>query len=164
MANLAWMSLRSLASGASGNIAPSQRCTSGGLARGLVISERAVTHLLHRYEELVSLHITDREWIAARLQEQGQVILALDGLQPDVGHEVLWMVRDCFSEEILLARPLLSSTQGDITALLKARQAASGTPQDPDQRHHFQWRRDDQERGGLCLPRCCPSTLSVSLP
>jgi hypothetical protein len=88
-------------------------------ARGLAISERAVTHLLHRYGELVSLHITDRERIAARLQEQGQVILALDGLQPDVGHEVLWVARDCLSEEILLARPLLSSTQGDITALLQ---------------------------------------------
>jgi hypothetical protein len=88
-------------------------------ARGLVISERAVTHLLHRYEELVSLHITDRERIADRLQEQGHVILALDGLQPDVGHEVLWVVRDCQSEEILLARPLLSSTQGDITTLLQ---------------------------------------------
>lgn len=70
-------------------------------------------------EELVSLHITDRERIAARLQEQGHVVLALDGLQPDVGHEVLWAVRDCLSEEILLARPLLSSTQGDITALLQ---------------------------------------------
>src|SRR5450759_3708732 len=32
--------------------------------------------------------------------------------------EVLWVVRDCLSEEILLARPLLSSTQGDLTALL----------------------------------------------
>jgi hypothetical protein len=88
-------------------------------AHGLVITERTVTHLMHRYEGLVSLHITDRERIAARLQEQGQVILALDGLQPDVGHEVLWVVRDCLSEEILLARPLLSSTQGDITALLQ---------------------------------------------
>jgi hypothetical protein len=88
-------------------------------ARGLVISERAVTHLLHRYEELVSLHMTDQERIKARLQKQGQVILALDGLQPDVGHEVLWVVRDCLSEEIFLARPLLSSTQGDITALLQ---------------------------------------------
>jgi hypothetical protein len=53
------------------------------------------------------------------LQKQGHVILALDGLQPDVGHEVLWVVRDCLSEEILLARPLLSSTQGDITAVLQ---------------------------------------------
>jgi len=40
-------------------------------------------------------------------------------LQPDVGHEVLWVVRDCLSEEILLARPRLRSTQGDLTALLK---------------------------------------------
>jgi hypothetical protein len=87
--------------------------------RGLVITERTVTHLMHRYEELVALRITDSERIKARLQKQGQVILALDGLQPDVGHEVLWVVRDCLSEEILLARPLLSSTQGDITALLQ---------------------------------------------
>jgi hypothetical protein len=33
--------------------------------------------------------------------------LALDGLQPDVGHEVLWVVRDCLSGEVLLARSLL---------------------------------------------------------
>src|SRR5260370_28676799 len=88
-------------------------------ARGVAISEGAVTHLMQRYEELVSLRVTDQERIKARLQKQKRVILALDGLQPDVGHEVLWVVRDCLSEEILLARPLLSSTQGDITALLQ---------------------------------------------
>jgi MULE transposase domain len=88
-------------------------------ARGLAISERAVTHIMQRYEELISLRVTDQGRIKARLQKQGHVILALDGLQPDVGHEVLWVVRDCLSEEILLARPLLSSTQGDITALLQ---------------------------------------------
>jgi hypothetical protein len=88
------------------------------LARDLAISEREVTHLMQRYEELVSLRVTDREQIKVRLQKQGRVILALDGLQPDVGHEVLWVVRDCLSEEILLARPLLSSTQGDLTTLL----------------------------------------------
>jgi hypothetical protein len=65
------------------------------------------------------LRITDSERIKARLHKQGQVILALDGLQPDVGHEVLWVVRDCLTEEILLARPLLSSTQGDLTGLLQ---------------------------------------------
>src|SRR6266446_1668893 len=89
------------------------------LARGVSITERSVTHLMQRYEELVTLRITDHERIKTRLQKQGHVMLALDGLQPDVGHEVLWVVRDCLSEEILLARPLLSSTQGDLTALLK---------------------------------------------
>jgi len=67
------------------------------LTRGLAISEREVTHLMQRYEELVTLRVTDRERIKARLQKQGHVILALDGLQPDVGHEVLWVVRDCLS-------------------------------------------------------------------
>ena len=53
------------------------------------------------------------------MREQGQVILAIDGLQPDVGHEVLWILRDCLSGEILLARALLSSTQEDVSALLQ---------------------------------------------
>jgi uncharacterized protein GlcG (DUF336 family) len=35
------------------------------------------------------------------VQKQGSLILAVDGLKPDVGHEVLWVVRDCVSGEIL---------------------------------------------------------------
>lgn len=76
------------------------------VARGISIAERSVTHLMQRYEELVALRITDHQRIKVRSQKQGHMILALDGLQPDVGHEVLWVVRDCLSEEILLARPL----------------------------------------------------------
>jgi hypothetical protein len=41
--------------------------------------------------------------------------LALDGLQPDVGHEVLWVLRDCLSGAVLLARSLLSATQPGLT-------------------------------------------------
>ena len=121
-------------------------------ARGLMISERAVTHLMHRYEELVTLRITDQEQIKTRLQKQGQVILALDGLQPDVGHEVLWVVRDCLSEEILLARPLLSSTQGDITAMAGS-QAAFGASQGPNQ-GILRWRGNHSKRCGLYVSRC----------
>jgi hypothetical protein len=88
------------------------------LTRGVGITERSVTNLMQRYEELVAVRVADHERIKVRLQKQGQVMLAIDGLQPDVGHEVLWVVRDCLSEEILLARPLLSSSQGDLTTLL----------------------------------------------
>jgi MULE transposase domain len=88
------------------------------LSRGVSITERSVTHLMQRYEELVALRVAEKARLTERLQKQGRVVLAIDGLQPDVGHEVLWVVRDCLSEEILLARPLLSSTQGDLTALL----------------------------------------------
>jgi len=51
-------------------------------------------------------------------REPRQVLLAIDGMQPDVGHEVLWIIRDCLSGEVLLARSLLSSTRGDLAILL----------------------------------------------
>jgi len=63
--------------------------------RGVPIAERTVTHLLERYEELVALHLADQRRLRERLKEQGQIVLAIDGLQPDVGHEVLWVLRDC---------------------------------------------------------------------
>src|SRR5205823_7894769 len=79
------------------------------LQRGVSIAERTVTDLLARYEELVALQLADEHRLRQRLKEQGQVILAIDGMQPDVGHEVLWVLRDCLSGEVLLARSLLSS-------------------------------------------------------
>lgn len=66
----------------------------------------------------MTLHLSSQDRLNALLTEQGSVILAIDGLQPDVGHEVLWIIRECLSGEILLARALLSGTQGDLTALL----------------------------------------------
>ena len=47
------------------------------------------------------------------------MVLAIDGLQPDVGHEVLWVLRDCLSGEVLLAKSLLSSTEKDLADLIE---------------------------------------------
>ena len=87
--------------------------------RGVAVSERTVTNLLDRYEELVALRLTDRTHLREKLGEQGRVVLALDGLQPDVGHEVLWVVRECLSGEVLLARSLLSATEESLVNLLR---------------------------------------------
>lgn len=87
--------------------------------RGIQIAERTVTHLLQRCEELVALHLSDQRRLHERFKEQRQVLLAIDGLQPDVGHEVLWILRDCLSGEVLLARSLLSSREADLANLLR---------------------------------------------
>ncbi len=89
------------------------------LGRGVSVSERTVTNLLDRYEELVALRLSDRNRLREALKRQGRAILALDGLQPDVGHEVLWVVRECLSGEILLARSLLSGTEESLVGLLE---------------------------------------------
>ena len=96
--------------------------------RGVSIAQRTVTDLLERSEELVALHLADEERVKARLKQQGQVWLAIDGMQPDVGHEVLWLIRDCLSGEVLLARTLLSSTRGDLATLLNEVKAAVPVP------------------------------------
>ena len=52
------------------------------------------------------------------LEKQGRVLRALDGLQPDVGHEVLWVVR---------AETLLSACPADLAALLARAAEGSGS-------------------------------------
>ena len=86
--------------------------------RGIVLAERTVTNLLDRYDELRALATADPRRLEPLLRPQGRVILAIDGLQPDVGHEVLWIFRDCLSGEILLAQSLLSSTAPDLAGLI----------------------------------------------
>ena len=87
--------------------------------RGVDVSERTVTNLLDRYEELVALRLSENSGLREKLGEQGRAVVAIDGLQPDVGHEVLWVVRECLSGEVLLARSLLGGTQGEIAPLLR---------------------------------------------
>jgi hypothetical protein len=86
---------------------------------GLRICERTVTNLLDRYDELLAVSLADDRRLRKVLTAQERVVLGIDGLQPDVGHEVLWVIRDCLSGEILLARSLLSARQQDLAELLR---------------------------------------------
>jgi hypothetical protein len=88
--------------------------------RGVDIAQRSVTSLLERYDELLALSLSDADRLREITAREGRVILALDGLQPDVGHEVLWVLRDCLSGEVLLARSLLSATAKDLGTLLRS--------------------------------------------
>jgi hypothetical protein len=98
------------------------------VTRGLIICERTVTNLLDRYDELLALRLSESQRLQKLTARQKRVLLSLDGLQPDVGHEVLWVLRDTLSGEVLLARSLLSSTETDLAALLREVQPALAVP------------------------------------
>jgi hypothetical protein len=98
------------------------------VGRGLAICERTVTNLLDRYDELLAVSLADDRRLRALLTGQQRVLLAIDGLQPDVGHEVLWILRDCLSGEILLAKSLLSARQQDLATLLATVRDRLGVP------------------------------------
>lgn len=98
------------------------------VGRGVAVAERTVTNLLGRYDELLAVALTDDRRLKKVLASQGKVILAIDGLQPDVGHEVLWVIRDVLSGEVLLARSLLSARRADLAELLAAVRDALPVP------------------------------------
>lgn len=96
--------------------------------RGVPLCLRTVANLLDRYDELLALSLADTQRLRRITAAAGRVILAVDGLQPDVGHEVLWVLRDCLSGEILLARSLLSSTRDDLARLIAEVKGALEVP------------------------------------
>ena len=96
--------------------------------RGVRVCARTVTNLLDRYDELLALSTSDPERLRRVTAPAGRVILAIDGLQPDVGHEVLWVFRDVLSGEVLLARSLLSSCQDDLAKLIGEVKKAVSVP------------------------------------
>ena len=98
------------------------------IRRGVPICVRSVGNLLDRYDELLALSTSDVERLRRVTAAAGKVVLAIDGLQPDVGHEVLWVLRDALSGEVLLARSLLSSTQDDLAKLIGEVKAALPVP------------------------------------
>ncbi len=92
--------------------------------RRVAVAPRTVTNLLERYDELVALSLQDMTRLQRITQVRGRIILALDGLQPDVGHEVLWVLRDGLSGEVLLARSVLSATHDDLAHVVQEVQQA----------------------------------------
>jgi hypothetical protein len=98
------------------------------VGRGLTVAERTVLHLLDRYDELLAVTLSDDARRRGVLGDQKRVILAVDGLQPDVGHEVLWVARDCLSGEILGARAMLSARRKDLIAWLSEVKKACPVP------------------------------------
>ncbi len=112
------------------------------VGRGVAVSARTVTNLLDRSDELLAVALADDRRLAKLLAGQGRVVLALDGLQPDVGHEVLWVVRDVLSGEVLLARSLLSARRADLAELLARVRDAGPVPiagVGSDGQHAIRW-------------------------
>ena len=76
----------------------------------------------------MALALQDTTRLQRLTQARGRVIFALDGLPPDGGHAVLWILRDGLSGEVLLARSFLSATHEDLAHLVHEVQQALQVP------------------------------------
>jgi MULE transposase domain len=91
----------------------------------IALSEDALAGYLRRYQNMVAARHQDAAQLAAAYQQIDALVLTIDGLQPEKGHETLYVVRELQGKRVWFAEPLLSSTTAEIQRLVvKAKQWA----------------------------------------
>jgi hypothetical protein len=89
----------------------------------IALSEDALAYYVQRYQLMVAARQQDATAFAEAYREVDALILTIDGLQPEKGHETLYVIRELRAKRVWFAEALLSSTTAEIQRLLtKAKQ------------------------------------------
>jgi hypothetical protein len=82
------------------------------------LSDDAIEHYMHRYQQMLAARQQDPHQLVAAYTDVDAVILAIDGLQPEKGHETLYVVRELARKRVWFAAALLSSAAAEVQQLL----------------------------------------------
>jgi len=89
------------------------------------LSEDAIEDYLGRYQAILAARQRDPEQLKLHYQSVPGLILSIDGLQPEKGHETLYTVRELNGKRVWFSTPLLSSSEEEVEKLfLEARSLA----------------------------------------
>src|SRR5947199_6974787 len=95
------------------------------------LSDDAIEQYIRRYQAMLAARQQDAESLRRHYESATEIILCIDGLQPEKGHEALYVVRELTRKRVGFAEPLLSATEDEVRRLIrKAKQWAEalGTP------------------------------------
>jgi hypothetical protein len=95
------------------------------------LSEDAIDEYIRRYQVMLAARQQDPASLRRQYESGAEIILCIDGLQPEKGHEALYVVRELTQKRVWFAEPLLSATEDEVRRLIaKAREWAEslGTP------------------------------------
>jgi hypothetical protein len=95
------------------------------------LSADAIEQSIRRYQVMLAARQQDAESLRREYEAGAEIILCIDGLQPEKGHEALYVVRELTRRRVWFAEPLLSATADEVRRLIaKAKQWAEslGTP------------------------------------
>jgi len=82
------------------------------------LSEDAVEDYVRKYQVMVAARHTDLEQMRKAYAQTKSLVLTIDGLQPEKGHETLYVVRELTQRRVWFAEPLLSSTNDEVRRVL----------------------------------------------
>jgi len=93
----------------------------------IVLSDDAIERYICRYQQMLAARQQDPQRLVVAYADVDAVILAIDGLQPEKGHETLYVVRELVKKRVWFAEALLSSATAEVQRLLaQARSWAEG--------------------------------------
>jgi hypothetical protein len=82
------------------------------------LSEDAIEKAIRRYQAMLAARQQDPEALRRHYQGVDEVILSIDGLQPEKGHETLYVVRELTGKRVWFAEPLISATAAEVRPLI----------------------------------------------
>jgi hypothetical protein len=89
---------------------------------GILLSDDAIEDYLQRYQCMLAARQQDPGQLQKEYQKTRRLMLSIDGLQPEKGHETLYVVRELGQQRVWFAEALLSSATNEIRPLIvKAR-------------------------------------------
>ncbi len=92
---------------------------------GIKLSEDAIEKSIRRYQVMLAARQQDAASLRRHYAATAEIILCIDGLQPEKGHETLYVVRELTGKRVWFAEPLLSATADEVRRLIvKAREWA----------------------------------------
>jgi hypothetical protein len=83
------------------------------------LSADAIEDGLQRYQVMLAARQQDAQVVASAYQGVEGLVLSIDGLQPEKGHETLYVVRELRAKRVWFAEPLLSSGAEEVRRLLR---------------------------------------------
>jgi hypothetical protein len=84
----------------------------------IALSVGAIAKYVRRYQTMVTARQQDRQQLSTAYRHIDSLVLAIDGLQPEKGHETLYTVREVNARRVWFAEALLSSSAGEVCRLL----------------------------------------------
>ena len=82
------------------------------------LSDDAIAKYIRRYQVMLAARQQDPEALRRQYESVDEIILSIDGLQPEKGHETLYVVRELTQKRVWFAEPLLSATADEVRRLI----------------------------------------------
>jgi hypothetical protein len=89
-----------------------------GDAYGIQLSADSLARYIRHYQIMLAARQEDPEALRRQYEAVEEIILSIDGLQPEKGHETLYVVRELTQKRVWFAEPLISATAEEVRRLI----------------------------------------------